>query len=156
MGHGNGRVRTLVLRAEDGLLPEHAAKALKLDERTSGHILERLRYVDDEIVLFSTNFTPPEVSPVVASADGVLDGSSSLTQALAAGGYVEAGARRVIHALAAPPDIAGHLQVAEGAPLLRVRSTTWAKDLAPFDYYETWLRSDRIPLELNTSIQAGP
>ena len=61
------------------------------------------------------------------------------------------GCRRIIHALAAPQPIADQLDVSEGAALLRIRSVTWGTDQVPFDYYETWLRSDRVPLELNTS-----
>lgn len=151
IGHGNARVRTDVLCAGESELPDHATRALELPEHAGGFVLDRLRYVDDELVLFSTNFTPPAVAPVVAAAAGVLAGTSSLTQALADGGYVAAGARRVIHALPAPRHVASHLRVAEGSALLRVRSTTWDRSLAPFDYYETWLRSDRIPLELNAS-----
>jgi GntR family transcriptional regulator len=153
IGHGNTRVTTDVLRAERQPLPDHAARALGASAGSTGFLLDRVRMVDGNVVLFSTNFTPPTVAPVVEQAAGVLDGTSSLTLALRDAGYVPAGSRRVIHALPAPQHIADHLSVPAGSPLLRVRSTTWDSSQAPYDYYETWLRSDRVPLELNTISQ---
>ena len=88
-----------------------------------------------------------QVVPVVRAAEGVLAGTSSLTQALRDGGYTAAGARRMIHAMPASETVAAHLLVHPGAPLLRIRSTTWDKSKTPFDYYETWLRTDVVPLE---------
>jgi GntR family transcriptional regulator len=151
IGHGNDRVRTRVVSAAQAPLPNHAATALKIPRFATGFVLERLRYVDDDLVLFSTNFTPPNVVPVVQAASGVLTGDSSLTEALGAGGYSTAGAHRVIHALPATARIADLLEVPEGSALLRIRSTTWDQGQTPFDYYETWLRSDRVPLELNAT-----
>jgi GntR family transcriptional regulator len=151
IGHGNERVRTRVVSAERAELPDHATAALKLPQLATGFVLERLRFVDEQLVLFSTNFTPANVMPVVENASGVLAGTSSLTEALHAGGYVASGAHRVIHALGAPGRIAELLNVSEGTPMLRIRSTTWDQSQAPFDYYETWLRSDLVPLELNAS-----
>jgi GntR family transcriptional regulator len=151
VGHRNENVRTRVVSAVRATLPEHAARALQLDLHAEGFVLERVRYLDNELVLFSTNFTPPLVEPVVAGAAGVLSGDSSLTQALRDGGFIAEGSRRVIHALPAPRAIAEELEVGEGAALLRIRSVTWGSTLLPFDYYETWLRSDRLPLELIAS-----
>lgn len=155
IGHGAERVKTDVLRAEVSPLPDHATKALRLPAHTEGFILERIRYLGSELVLLSTNFTPPPVMRWVAEADGVLSGESSLTEALATGGYSPSGARRVIHALPAPHTVAALLKIAEGTPLLRIRSTTWDQSQVPYDYYETWLRSDYVPLELNTSAMRG-
>lgn len=151
VGHRNELVHTTVVQAGHAVLPEHAVRALQLTGHAEGHILERLRTLDGELVLFSTNYTPPAVEPVVANAGGVLSGEASLTQALRDGGFEAAGARRVIHALPAPRTVADHLEVGEGSPLLRIRSVTWDSSLVPFDYYETWLRSDRVPLELSAS-----
>lgn len=152
IGHSNKRVRTTVVQARHARFPEHAVRALQLGDSVEGFVLERLRYLDEELVLFSTNFSPPAVEPMVAAASGVLSGDSGLTQALRDGGFVATGANRVIHALPAPRSIAEHLEVEKGTALLRIRSVTWGSTLVPFDYYETWLRSDRVPLELNTTM----
>jgi GntR family transcriptional regulator len=153
VGHRNENVRTDVVRGEYALLPEQAARSLKVGVRTQGFVLERRRYLDHEVVLFSTNYSPPVSAGVVAGAAEVLAGEASLNQALREGGFLAAGSRRVIHALAAPRAIAEHLEVGEGTALLRIQSVTWDANQVPFDYYETWLRSDRMPLELSASAQ---
>lgn len=151
VGFRNERVRTAVVTASAAVLPDHAARELQLDLPAAGFVLERVRYLEDEVVLHSTNYTPPKVTPLVAAAAHRSPGEWSLTQALRQGGWTAEGSRRVIHALAAPRSIAEHLEVGEGTALLRIRSVTWGSSLVPFDYYETWLRSDRVPLELIAS-----
>lgn len=153
IGHRDEHVRTAVIRADYAPLPEHAARALQLDGHPEGFILERRRYLDSELVLFSTNYTPPAAARVVAAAADVLSGAGSLTHALRVGGFRAEGCHRIIHALPAPHAIAELLEVGEGAALLRIRSVTCDASQVPFDYYETWLRSDRVPLELSTSAQ---
>ena len=151
IGHRDEHVRTTVIRAEHAPLPEHAARALQLDGYPEGFILERRRYLDGEPVLFSTNYTPTAAAQVVAAAGDVLSGAGSLTHALRDAGFVAEGSHRIIHALPAPHAIAEQLDVSEGTPLLRIQSVTWDASQTPYDYYETWLRSDRVPLELSTS-----
>lgn len=151
IGHRNPRVGTTVIKAGHAPLPEHALRALQLPDRSEGFVLERIRFLDGELVLFSTNFSPSNVEPVVSNSPGLLAGELSLTQVLSDGGFVPEGAHRVIHALPASRTIAERLGVPEGTALLRIRSTTWNADLTPYDYYETWLRSDRVPLEVIAS-----
>jgi GntR family transcriptional regulator len=151
IGHGNPSVSTTVVSSGEGRLPDEATIALGIPRGSTGFVLERIRRVDGELALFSTNWTPPTVSPIVSTAAGVRDGTASLTAALQAAGYVAARARRVIHAASAPPAIAAHLKIAPRTPLLRIRSTTWDKTLEPYDYYETWLRTDIVPLEVDAA-----
>jgi GntR family transcriptional regulator len=149
IGHDSPRVSTTVLRNEMAPLPDDAAANLQVPAGTIGYVLERVRRIDGELALFSTNFTPPHVAPVVSEAAGVLDGTSSLTEALSGAGYVAVGARRVIDAQPANARIANLINVAPGSPLLRIRSTTWGSELIPYDFYETWLHTDIVPLEVN-------
>ena len=155
IGHSNPRVSTTVIDAREGSLQDEVTTALRIPRGSDGFVLERVRRVDGKLALFSTNYTPPTVAPVVAVATGVRAGQSSLTSALQAAGYVAAGARRVIHAVTAPPEIAAHLQVSAKTPLLRIRSTTWDTSLVPYDYYETWLRTDVVPLEVDATTRRG-
>ncbi|MEI2774714.1 MAG: GntR family transcriptional regulator [Tetrasphaera sp.] len=151
LGHSNPRVSTEVIGSGEQTLPDEATAALRLARGARGFVLDRVRRVDADAALFSTNFTPPAVAPVVAAATGVCQGDSSLTVALAAGGYTAAGARRVIHAVGASERIAQHLDIPAGSPVLLIRSTTWDKSLVPYDYYETWLRTDVVPLEVDAT-----
>ena len=85
----------------------------------------------------------------LSAAADVLDGTGSANGALRRAGYVIHGARRVIHATHAPEDVAGHLGVEPGDPVLRIRSLSWDQSDRRFDYYETWVLTDTVPLEVN-------
>jgi GntR family transcriptional regulator len=154
--HGDPHVTTTVLASGEKPLPDPVTAALKIPRKSSGFVLERVRSVDGRPALFSTNWTPPAVAPVVAAATGVRDGSSSLTAVLQAGGYAAAGARRTIYSVGATPEIAAHLQLPVGSPLLRIWSTTWDKSLVPYDCYETWLRTDIVPLTVDATTRSAP
>lgn len=153
--HQNGRISTEVVTSKHGVLPEHACKAMGLPVETTGFILERVRRLDGELVLFGTNFLPPSVEHIVAKAEGVLAGKSSLNLALHDAGFDVASAKRIIKALGAPAAVAKHLGVRAGTPLMRIRSVSWNQDGEPFDYYETWLRTEVVPLEVNTASTNG-
>lgn len=151
IGHANPRVETTVVAADMAELPEVAVSALRLPPGSQGFVLQRVRSVDGDVALVSTNFTPQPVAQVVARAVGVLSGASSLTEALRDAGYTAAGAHRVIHALGAPADVAQHLGIPVGAPLVRIQSTTWTAEGLRYDYYETWLRTEVVPLEVDAT-----
>lgn len=151
VAHGDPGVETKVLSAATMMLPERACTALRVPPGSPGFILQRVRQVDGRLALFSTNFTPPEVAPVVANATTVLTGESSLSAALRDAGYVPGGAFRVIHSLGAPDNIAAHLEIPPGAPLVRIQSATWTPTEVRYDYYETWLRTDIVPLKIEVT-----
>ncbi|GAA1594843.1 GntR family transcriptional regulator [Actinoplanes couchii] len=150
--HGDPSVTTTVVSSGEQRLPDEVTTALRIPRKSIGFVLERVRSVDGQPALFSTNWTPPGVAGVVAVATGVREGTSSLTAALQSGGYQAAGARRVMHAVAAGPVIAAHLRIPDTTPMLRIRSTTWDKSLVPYDYYETWLRTDIVPLAVDARV----
>ncbi|WP_033338780.1 GntR family transcriptional regulator [Catenuloplanes japonicus] len=156
LGHGDPRLTTRVVHSGEQKLPDEVAAALRVPRNSAGFVLERVRSIDGEPVLYSMNWTPPAVAPVVEAATGVRDGSSSLTTALQAGGYAAAGARRVLHAVAATPEIAAYLEIPPATALLRIRSTTWDKSLVPYDYYETWLRTDIVPIAVDATTRGTP
>ena len=151
IGHSNPRVSTTVVNSGEQRLSDEAAVALRVPRGSVGFVQERIRRVDGELALFSINWTPPAVAPVVATATRVREGTSSLTTALQDAGYIAAHAKRVVHAVAADPTLAAHLEVPVGAPLLRIRSTTRTKAQVAYDYYETWLRTDVVPLEVDAT-----
>ena len=140
-------VTTDVLRAEQGRLPASAAEALHLPPGSDGYILERVRQLDGKTALFSINYLPPEIGPVVARSD-VPSGAGSLNSTLRNGGYVVAGASRTVAAVAADGQIAGRLKVDTGTPLLKIESTAWDSHLVAFDHHEVWVRSDTVNVEI--------
>jgi GntR family transcriptional regulator len=156
VGHQNRSVTTIVLRAEHVPLPQPASSALGLPKGSPGFALVRVRSVDGVPALFSTNYFPPAVEPIVAAAPDVLSGSASLTELLSDAGYLPGGAHRIIHSLKPTDEVTRQLDVSADFPMLRVRSTSWDLKERRYDFYETWLRTDVVPVEINVSAVAQP
>ncbi|NQX36415.1 GntR family transcriptional regulator [Herbiconiux sp. VKM Ac-2851] len=149
--HGQGGIETEVLRARFTEPPEHVAQLLQTEPGDDAFELVRVRSLEGRPAMYSTNWFPRASGRVVSAAKDVLDGSGSVNQALRGAGFITAGARRVIHALRTPPEIATALGVGEDEPALRVGSLSWNQDAIRFDYYETWVLTDVVPLEVNVA-----
>jgi GntR family transcriptional regulator len=147
--HGQVGIETRVLGARFVVPPERVTQLLRVGPEEEVFELVRVRSLEGRSAMFSTNWFPGASGRVVSRADDVLDGSGSVNQALRGAGFVTAGARRVIHALRTPPDIAAALGVGSDEPVLRVGSLSWSKDSTRFDYYETWVLTEIVPLEVN-------
>lgn len=149
--HGRDDIHTTVIRSGYVTPPRHVTEALRLDTDETVFAIERVRSLDGEVALFSTNWFSAAAGAAIAAAESVLDGSGSVNVTLRMAGFVTDGAQRTIHALAAPDTVAEHLKLAPGHPMLRIRSLSWDVLERGFDYYETWLLTDTVPLEVNVS-----
>ena len=147
--HGRTGIETTVVEAGYLVPPPHAAEALRLQPEEQVFALKRARSLDGKPALFSTNWLPRESGAVVAAAADVLNGTGSLNSTLRDAGFVINGARRVIHAVRAPKEVARQLGTTPGGPVLRIRSLSWDEQNRYFDYYETWVLTGTVPLELN-------
>lgn len=151
VGHQNRNVTTDVLRAGPVTLPASAARSLEVPDDSVGFELVRLRSLDGTPAVYSVNYSPPAVAPIVSGAAEVLAGVASFTELLTRSGFELGGAQRTIHAVAPGAEIARLLGVSETFPTLRIRSVSWTLSGERFDVYDTWVRSDVIPLEVNVS-----
>ncbi len=149
--HGRTGIETAVTAAGFAVPPRYVIDELRLRADEEVFALERVRSLDGEIALFSRNWFPKDAGATVATASDVLDGSGSVNSTLRSAGYITDGARRVIHALGAPDDVATNLKVAPGHPVLRIRSLSWDQSGRRFDFYETWVLTDTVPLEVNVT-----
>lgn len=149
--HGRTGIKTSVVGARFIAPPQHVAEALGLDPGEQVFALERVRSLDGKLAMFSTNWFPEDIGRHMSEADDVLDGTGSVNHTLRHAGYVTSGARRVIHALRAPEQVAAHLEIDPDEPVLRIRSLSWDQHDTHFDYYETWVLTDTVPLEVNVS-----
>jgi GntR family transcriptional regulator len=149
IGHQNRSVTTRVLRSGAVTLPPHACHSLDLPEGAAGFELVRLRSLDGTPALLSTNWSPPNITPVLAGASDVLAGRASLTTLLANAGFVMGGANRIIRAQLPSAATAEALGIPPTEPMLCIRSTSWTTEGLHYDVYETWVRSDVVPLEVN-------
>ena len=149
MSHQHRTVTTRVLRSGTTALSDDVCQALQLPDGAIGFELVRVRSLDGMPALFSTNYSPPILVPVLAGAADVLEGRASLTTLLSNAGFVLGGANRTIRALHPTQEIAGALEIDAGEPMLCIRSTSWTMDGLRYDLYDTWVRSDVVPLEVN-------
>jgi len=129
---------TAVTRAGDGV-PSHRLLAyLEIgsgDERGEPEsafpaaqdlvVLERVRYVDDVAVGFHRTVLPAHlVQRAGLTKDVVAAADFSLYRALEAIGQHPWSAEESLRAVGCPAELAGHLALAEGAPLMQVRRLT--------------------------------
>lgn len=149
--HGRTGIVTTVVDAGFIVPPTHVSEALGVEEDSEVFAIERVRTLDGVLAMFSTNWFPREIGEQIATEHDVLNGTASVNAALRKAGFATSGARRVVHALAAPETVATHVGVSTGAPILRVRSLSWDHRDTKFDYYETWVLTDTVPLEINVA-----
>lgn len=149
--HGRTGIETSVVEAGYLDPPSHVAMALRLANGERVFAIERVRSLDGSIAIFSTNWFPNDSGRVIADDPEVLAGTGSVNSALRNAGFVTNGAQRVIHALHPPAHVAKHLGVGTDEPVLRIRSLSWDQSNRKFDYYETWVLTDVVPLEVNVA-----
>jgi GntR family transcriptional regulator len=141
-------VASEILRREVGELPAWAAAALTLPEGSRGVMMERLRSVDGRLALVVTDFLPEALAGTVLA----MDGRDSLYQRLKYEHHLEvAGGRRFVEAVRAGDKLARLLEVDAGAPLAFIESVSWDADMRPFHCYRSWLRTDRMRVEVQVS-----
>ena len=145
----HGSVTSKVLRADVSPLPSWATDALGLPPGSPGVTLERLRYVDDLLVLYVVNHLPPDFAETVLSFETPDD---SLYQRLREqlGVQVVSGIRS-IEAVDAEERMAALLDVPAGFPLALIESVSWNESMRPFDCYRAWVRTDRMKIEIQIS-----
>jgi GntR family transcriptional regulator len=144
------KVTSKVLRRDVGPLPPWALDALRLPPGAEGVTLERLRWVDELLVMYVITHAPMALADVILEAD--LERGSLYRTLEDRKGLTVVGGRRVVEAVVAQAELPRLLEVERGAPLLFVESVSWGADLRPFECYRAWHRSDRAKIE----IQAVP
>lgn len=141
-------ISTSVLEWRETPLPEPAARALGLQPGTPGFSLERLRFLDGLPAVYSTNWLPLEVGKTLLSKS-VLEGTQSLNATLRGAGYRIFQARREVAAVVPPADVARYLQLSKNFPVLLIKSMSRDKSGTPFDYYESYARSDVVTISVD-------
>ena len=139
-------VRSRVLRRAVEPLPAWAADALRLRAGTQGVTVERLRWMDDRLVMYVLSHFPARVARTLLDAD--LETSSLYVVLEDREGVTVAGGRRVVEAARAESELAKLLEVEAGAPLLYVEAVSWDHTLQPFECYRAWHRADRTKIEV--------
>jgi GntR family transcriptional regulator len=129
------RVTSQVRRAERCVLPAWASDALGFEPESRGVTIDRVRSVADTVLS--------------------VKGDESLYQRLREEHGVEpAGGRRVLESVPAGDLLANLLGVQPQSPLVFIESVTWDRTMEPFDCYQTWLRTDRMKIDIE--VMAAP
>jgi GntR family transcriptional regulator len=142
------RVMSQVRRAERNVLPAWASDALGVEPGSLGVTLERIRSCDGLVAMYNVNHLPEEFAETVLS----LKPDESLYQRLQEEHGVEpGGGKRELEAVPAEELLANLLGVASHTPLVFIESVTWDRAMQPFDCYQSWLRSDRMKIDIEVS-----
>jgi GntR family transcriptional regulator len=119
--------------------------------RQPGVTLERVRAVDGLVAMYVVNHLPERFADAVFG----LGEDESLYQRLREEhGIAAGGGRRLVKSLPSEELLAKLLKVAPRMPLLFIESVTWNGSGEPFGCYQTWLRTDRMKIEIEVVV--GP
>lgn len=146
---------TRVLRWGVDSMPDLPAKALDLPAGSSGFYIERIRSMDGMPALHSINWMPEDVGSHLIGTR-VLEGEQSLNETLASAGYTVYAARREVAAVPAPREVARHLDLKDGSPLLRIDSVSRDASGRAFDFYRSHVRSDVVTIAVDAEARATP
>jgi GntR family transcriptional regulator len=141
-------VSSQILSRRVGELPHWAADALGLPQGAEGVVMERLRSVDGKLALCVTDCLPAAQADVVLAMDGTQSLYARLREEH---GLEVAGGRRLVEAVPASKQLARLLDTAVGTPLMFIESVSWDREMRPFHSYRSWLRSDRMRVEIQVS-----
>jgi GntR family transcriptional regulator len=140
-------VRSQVLRRATEPVPAWAADALGLRSGSEGVTVERLRWMDDRLVMYVVSHFPVRLAESLLEAD--LETTSLYRVLEEREGVKVAGGRRVVEAAKAERRLARLLDVQAGSPLLCVEAVSWDDRLEPFECYRAWHRADRTKIEVH-------
>lgn len=114
-------------------------------------VLERIRFVDGEPVVYTRSYLPPSLSPdlesKLRSAD--LDRQSLYFFLENECGIRIVAASRKVEAVVADEELGRRLQIAVGAPLLLLTSVARDSSGRPVEYFDSWHRGDRTRFEIS-------
>jgi GntR family transcriptional regulator len=115
--------------------------------------IARLRRVEGDVTAFTRSFLPASLHPQLARrlARSDLRGTSLSRLLEAATGIRAHSGHRWVQAVVADRELAGHLGVGVGVPLLYVESVEADASGRRIEYSQAWHRGDRTRLELESS-----
>jgi GntR family transcriptional regulator len=137
----NTKVLSISVRESD----EHERNALRLGKGEEVLVIERVRQADDKPVVYSRDRIPYRVVP-----DGNLTGDyQSLYRFLGSLGIYPRNARTKLLPVLAEGEVAKHLRVGPGTPLLQFDETDYDENGTPVMTSLEWHTSDVFELWIN-------
>ncbi len=139
------RLTTKVLRLEVEPVSPHVAPMLELQEPEPIVLLERLRFLRGEPLVVTTAYMPHSICAPILELD-MSDRSLFETYEQELGLTLHRGTR-AIEARTATGELAQHLGLNEGAPVLAFTGVTYLDDGRPIEYFVGLHRGDRSRFE---------
>jgi GntR family transcriptional regulator, N-acetylglucosamine utilization regulator len=139
------RLETKVLRLEVEPVSPHVARVLELPESEQIVLLERVRFLRGEPLVVTTAHMPYSLCAPILALD-MSDRSLFGTYERELGLRLHRGTR-AIESRAASAEVAQHLGVREGAPVLVFSGVTYLEDGRPIEYFVGIHRGDRSRFE---------
>ena len=136
---------------EQGMQPagQHVAAYLDVEAVTPVIKLHRLRSIESEPIVLVTSYLPYELCPGVLNED--FTHQSLYLYLEESCGLKVARGRRRIEAVSAGSDEAELLQIARGAPLIKMDSVSYLRDGTPIEYFHGLFRGDRSCFEMEVA-----
>lgn len=150
-------VTSIVLACEERQADSAAALALELQPGALVVVLDRVRSVDGEALVFTRSQIPTGIGAhlrdVLIEAD--LAQASLYATLQERFGLEIVAAQRTIEAVPAEREIARLLGLRTGSPVLRLRSTARDQSGRPVEYFDAWHRGDRTLFALDVRADSG-
>lgn len=144
---------SVIVRQEVAIPPEPAARRLRLKPGEPAVVIERVRGVDGVTWAHTTSWVPASLAPGLEAIDLRED---SLYRVLREKyGVKLAQADRSIEAVAADADMAAHLGVAPGSPLLRIMSVLHNPTGEPVETFVAHHPGDRSRFDVSVGPDAA-
>lgn len=147
-------VITQVLRQEIVPAPPLVSRELRLKDGEEVTVIDRLRFIMNEPILFVTSYLAKRTVPDLVDQDLV---NNSLYQLLREKyGLKVTRAKRVMEAVAANETEAKLFGIRPGMPLMLIESTAFLPDGAPLEYFKARHRGDRTRFLVESHIRELP
>lgn len=147
-------VQSDIRRAEIAPLPSWAAAALRVPEGSDGVVLERVRRLDGRVAMYVIDYLRTDLADAALS---LRDDDGSLYDRLEErAGMTVAGGRRTIEAVRAETRLVELLEVKPRDAVLFIESVAWDAESRPFHCFQSWVRTDRIRIEVQVIRTHGP
>ncbi|OGN93316.1 MAG: hypothetical protein A2Z71_02480 [Chloroflexi bacterium RBG_13_50_21] len=148
------QVLTQVLRQEIIVPPTLVARELRLKPGEQVTVLDRLRFILNEPLVFVTSYVPIKLVPDLVHEDLT---NKSLYQRLDEKYNLRVTtAKRIMEAVAANDNEAKLFGVRLGMPLMLIESTAYLPDGTPMEYFKARHRGDRTRFIIETYVRTVP
>jgi GntR family transcriptional regulator len=147
-------VVTQVLRQETIPAPAVVARELRLKNNEEVTVIDRLRFILNEPILFVTSYISKRMVPDLANEDLV---NNSLYQLLREKHALSVhSAKRIMEAVAANDTEAKLFGIHPGMPIMLIESTAYLQDGTPLEYFKARHRGDRTRFLVESQVRELP